>query len=262
MNIGNKIKELRKQRGITQEQLADSIGVSFQAVSKWENNITLPDITFAPALASYFGISMDILFDYNLEEIENKAFAIAKESWKYRDSDQKKARDIIDEGLKTYPDNDILLINRLYVMNSEKTPDEVITIALKIINHSKDEEIRYDACQFLAYAYKAKGDFESARKAINLVPDIRFSNLRLKACILEGKEKWEASCEEFYESLYAFMFITYSMAECCIEREEYKEALEYYENALRVLDIYNIKENWHGFHEGFNGEIKKIKLKV
>lgn len=42
MNIGNKIRELRKQRGITQEQLAESIGISFQAVSKWENNIALP----------------------------------------------------------------------------------------------------------------------------------------------------------------------------------------------------------------------------
>lgn len=51
MNIGNKIRELRKQRGITQEQLAESIGISFQAVSKWENNIALPDITLVPVLA-------------------------------------------------------------------------------------------------------------------------------------------------------------------------------------------------------------------
>lgn len=38
INIGNKIRDLRKKRQITQEQLAESIGVSFQAVSKWENN--------------------------------------------------------------------------------------------------------------------------------------------------------------------------------------------------------------------------------
>ena len=56
VNIGNKIRELRKQRGITQEQLANRIGVSFQAVSKWENNIALPDIALAPVLASYFGV--------------------------------------------------------------------------------------------------------------------------------------------------------------------------------------------------------------
>ena len=58
MNIGNKIKELRKQRGVTQEQLAESMGISFQAVSKWENNIAFPDITLLPVLARYFDVSM------------------------------------------------------------------------------------------------------------------------------------------------------------------------------------------------------------
>ena len=259
MNIGNKIKELRKQRGVTQEQLADSIGISFQAVSKWENNIALPDITLAPALASYFGVSMDELFDFNLKKIEDKAFAIAKESWKYRNSDWEKARNILDEGLKEFPDNVTLLINRLYVMSHEENPNAVIEIALKVIDLSKNEAVKYDACQFLAYAYKAKGDLESARKAIDLIPDIRFSNQRLKACILEGEEKWDASCQEFNESLYAFMFITYRMAECCAERGEYKDALEYYENALRVLDIYKVKEGWYGFREGFNEKIAEIK---
>ena len=61
--------------------------------------------------------------------------------------------------------------------------------------------------------------------------------------------------------LYAFMFITYSMAECCNERGEYKEALEYYENALRVLDIYKVKDSWYGFREGFNEGIAEIKEK-
>lgn len=59
LSIGNKIKALRRERGITQEQLAESIGISFQAVSKWENDISLPDITLVPALASYFNISIE-----------------------------------------------------------------------------------------------------------------------------------------------------------------------------------------------------------
>lgn len=80
MNIGNKIRELRKQRGITQEQLAESIGISFQAVSKWENNIALPDITLVPVLASYFGVSMDELFDFNLNEIEPAVRIITEKS--------------------------------------------------------------------------------------------------------------------------------------------------------------------------------------
>ena len=74
--------------------------------------------------------------------------------------------------------------------------------------------------------------------------------------------KWDAACQEFSKSLYAFIFITYSMVECCEERGEYKDALAYDENALRVLDIYKTKENWYGFRQGFNEEIEKIKQKI
>lgn len=262
MNIGNKIRELRKSRGLTQEQLANSVNVSFQAVSKWENNISLPDITIMPVLARFFEVSMDELFDFDLTAVSDKVTEIARKSWKYRGSDWEKARSIIDEGLKEYPDNVILLLNRLYVMSSSEIPDEVIEVALKIIDLSRDEAVKYDACRFLAYAYKAKGDFESARKAIDLIPDVRFSNQQVKACVLQGDEKWNASCQEFNESLYAFMFITYRMAECHEDRGEYKQALEYYENALQVLDIYKVKEDWYGFRDGFRKHIARIKDKM
>ena len=107
MNIGNKIKELRKARKITQEQLANAIGISFQAVSKWENNIALPDITLAPVLANYFGVSMDELFDFSLIEMEDEVKKIVEDAYEYRESDPEKSRKILNEGLKKYPENDI-----------------------------------------------------------------------------------------------------------------------------------------------------------
>ena len=262
MNIRYKIKELRKSRGLTQEQLAESLHISFQAVSKWENNICLPDVTVIPALARYFGVSMDELFDFDLTEIKEKAIAIAKESWKYRDSDWEKARNIIDEGLKEYPDNDILLLNRLYVMDYEESPDEVIRVASKIVDITRDDATKHDACRFMAYAYKAKNDFESAKKAIELIPEIYFSNLRLKAEILKGEEKWDAVCKEYSESLYALMYITCKMAECYEERKNYKEAIRLYESSLSVLDILKVKEDWYGFCDGFKEQIASIKKKI
>ena len=61
-DMGQIIMRLRREKGLTQEQLANELGVSYQAVSKWENNNSCPDIALLPLLADLFGISIDILF--------------------------------------------------------------------------------------------------------------------------------------------------------------------------------------------------------
>jgi len=60
-SLGSRINEYRRQRNITQEQLADAMGFTSQAVSKWENDISCPDIAILPQLADYFSVSMDRL---------------------------------------------------------------------------------------------------------------------------------------------------------------------------------------------------------
>ena len=74
MNIGKQILELRKQRGIKQEELAAELGVTAAAVSKWENGYTLPDILMLSALADYFKVTTDELLGRN---VKNKYAVIA-----------------------------------------------------------------------------------------------------------------------------------------------------------------------------------------
>ena len=62
LNIGENIKKLRAEKGVTQEQLAEHLSITYQSVSKWENNITAPDVHLIPAIAKYFGMSIDKLF--------------------------------------------------------------------------------------------------------------------------------------------------------------------------------------------------------
>lgn len=69
MNIGNNIATLRKQKGITQEELANELGVSAQAVSKWENNSSCPDVSLLTKIADYFGITVDALLRADEQEI-------------------------------------------------------------------------------------------------------------------------------------------------------------------------------------------------
>ena len=72
MELGKKIRQLRFKAGLTQEQLAGRMGVSPQAVSKWENAVALPDITALPLLAEVFGVSIDDLFDLTAEQRLNR----------------------------------------------------------------------------------------------------------------------------------------------------------------------------------------------
>ncbi|RKI43968.1 helix-turn-helix domain-containing protein [bacterium D16-51] len=70
--IGTKILTLRKNKNITQAQLAEALAVSAQSVSKWENNLSLPDISLLPMIARFFGITMDDLFNYRLDALNYK----------------------------------------------------------------------------------------------------------------------------------------------------------------------------------------------
>ena len=81
IKIGSKIKMLRKKNGLTQEQLAESIGVSFQAVSKWENDISLPDITLVPVIANFFCVSTDEVLCYDSTEKDNEIKRIVNEAY-------------------------------------------------------------------------------------------------------------------------------------------------------------------------------------
>ena len=80
--IGDIIKKLRKERGLTQESLAEQLNISSAAVSKWENNIGMPDISNVVPLANLFGVSADVLFGINngnkIEEAEKALDEIFK----------------------------------------------------------------------------------------------------------------------------------------------------------------------------------------
>ena len=68
MNIGYNIQNLRKEKNITQEELAAELGVTAAAISKWENGYTLPDILMLCALADHFGVSTDELLGRSAQQ--------------------------------------------------------------------------------------------------------------------------------------------------------------------------------------------------
>ena len=73
MNIGNHLMMARKRKGLSQESVAEKLGVSRQTISKWETCETLPDICQAKTLATIYGISLDelITFDSDVQELQD-----------------------------------------------------------------------------------------------------------------------------------------------------------------------------------------------
>ena len=68
MNIAASIARLRRERGMTQEALAEVIGVSPQTISKWENSTTYPDVALLPVLADVFGVTIDVLYGREMQQ--------------------------------------------------------------------------------------------------------------------------------------------------------------------------------------------------
>ena len=109
--IGENIKRLRLQKQITQEQLSVAMGVSCAAVSKWERENTLPDISLLPLLANYFGVSIDELMGYNAARIEREIDHFFQErSELFKAGKVKEYTKLSEKAYKEYP-NDYRVMN-------------------------------------------------------------------------------------------------------------------------------------------------------
>lgn len=256
LSLGKKIRALRKARGITQEELANALGISFQAVSKWETGIALPDLTMTPAIARYFGVTMDVLFDFDLREVAEKVEKICHEAWKCRDAEPEKARGILNEGLRRYPDNDLLLNNLLYTYDPDTEPDDVIDLASRLIEKTEQADVRYDAIRFLAYAYRAKGDEKSALAAIEQIPEIYFSKLSELAFVAGGETKRAAADKEKWISFERVLDMMAKLAEVYEVDGKIGDAIRETENAGRLIHALDTDPKIGAF-EKYSQDIEK-----
>ncbi|MBR3640280.1 MAG: helix-turn-helix transcriptional regulator, partial [Clostridia bacterium] len=130
MKIGNRIKELRTRRGLTQEALALAFGVTPQTVSKWECEINFPDVSLLPELSVFFGVSIDSLFSLTradkLERIDNRI----SEAGLLDDDEVAQIEDILKES-----------------SSDPESKADGLTLLAKLYNHQAD------ACLKIAFDY-------------------------------------------------------------------------------------------------------------
>ncbi len=246
IKLGKKIRDLRKERNISQEVLAEALGISFQAVSKWENESAMPDVTLIPAIASYFGVSTDELFDYNIMESEKKVMEIVDEAAKCRDEYHEKAENIIRAGLKQFPGNGILLNNLLYTMRSPERSEEVITVCKALIENYEgfavDEEIRCDALRILAETYAEMGQKKAAEECLNKLPEIYFTKLGKAAELLDGEKSLNAAESQLWLSSSETLEMLKIISRFWREKGDMVKAQRYKRIAEGIVEVFKKEE--------------------
>lgn len=184
MNIGDKIKTLRKTKKLTQEQLAEYLGVSSQAVSKWETGLSCPDIEMLPKIAIFFETTVDDLLDYDKTRIANEVDDLITESIPLR-KEPEKAEAFYREALKKYPNNEILLNCLMMTIGNDRS-DEKIEIGEKILEQTRNDETKYDVIRLLAQTYHAIGQDAMASYYVDQMPEIYFSKTEIEAAVTSG----------------------------------------------------------------------------
>ena len=164
--IGENIRRLRRQRDLTQEEVAAHLGISSQSISKWERADGYPDITMLPSLANYFGVSVDELI--GMDEIaKSQKYTEINQQWKDNNS-KGLHRDnvhLMRKSLKLFPNNALLLVQlstsleKLSGTEEEKVHNlrESIALQEQILRYGEDSEVRGSTLYNICFAYWKNG---------------------------------------------------------------------------------------------------------
>jgi len=177
IKIGEKIKELRKKTDVTQERFAEYLGVTAQAVSKWEVGSGYPDIELLPSIANFFNITIDELMCFDILKNQEKIKKILKQitlHWL-----KGTAVEFLRNAVQEFPNNFELLYHLANVLKSEgntgeeklKNVQESISICKRILEDcTNDDSLRFRTLQSLACSYNQIGDKEKAIETAYKLP--------------------------------------------------------------------------------------------
>lgn len=206
MNIGLKIRELRKNRGLTQERLAEYLNISSQAVSKWENGTTLPDITFVPKLSSIFCVSTDELFSTKPEITDKKIAQYNQKLSKLCNVyDYCGVAKLMEEAISEYPANYEFIWELAHALSHKRRKErdlkKIISLCEKIVEDCRDETLRNRAIRLLCLSYADNGEQQKAFNLISSLPDEISEKQYLLEKVLTGEEKIKQAQENLLYSV-------------------------------------------------------------
>ncbi len=216
MSIGSTIKRLRREKDITQEQLAEYLGITSRAVSQWECDRTAPDISQLPALCHVFNVSSDVLLGIDIEKNNEEIQRYLNEATNLGHQGQREERTaLLREANKKFPRNykimqslaDSLVCE--YSRKGIKEYDEVFELCNRILAECTDSVTRYEAIDTLGTAYGYAGKKDEMLKLAKEMPKANYSYENF----MMYRWKGDADFKEFQDYLSFLIYHTAEMIE-------------------------------------------------
>ncbi|MBR6768511.1 MAG: helix-turn-helix transcriptional regulator [Clostridia bacterium] len=267
MNLGNKIRELRRARNLTQEQLAATLNISAQAVSKWEMGASYPDMTMIPTLAALFKVSLDELFDFDVRNIDKDIEDIRLEYNKYFWGNFEKAEQILLDGLKLYPASIQLKTElfELYAYHVDRG-DEVVNKAFELGSHiiSISQDVfctcRTKANMIHIYMYleleKGQDHYDEIKQIIEtlpyMYPYMLQDKMRLSASYIKGEEGMKEAKALKDIEWQEFFIACYQVGHRYFDIGDYENAMIHFQESVDVIErfMYHDKQGYDAYPIG------------
>ena len=254
INIASVLVNRRKEKGITQDELANYMGVSKASVSKWETGQSYPDITFLPQLAAYFNISIDDLMDYKpqmTKEDIRKLYIKLSADFASKPFDEviNHCREVIKKYFACFPlllQMGILILNHSMLSknnDSQTLIHEAMELFVRVKNESGDAALIRQALYMEAFCRISTGEANVALELLEgtntpaLPPEV----LQASAYQMTGKPEQAKSVLQvgIYQNIVVlFNFFPSYLMLCTDAPDRYDEILR---RALAVAEAFDLK---------------------
>lgn len=256
MKINDIIKEKRTKQGLTQEQIANYLGVSTPAVNKWEKGISYPDITLLPALARILRIDLNTLLSFKEDLSEQEIGNFANElSTTIRTKGFHLAFEKAMDKIQEYPTCDKLIFTiaavlqggiYMFGVENKEFYEEHIEKLYERVSNGNDIEVRNQAMPMLINKYLERKKFEKAQTCIDNFPNVIYDKKLLQGNLYIQSGQLHKAAELFEQKLLStttelFTILT-SMIDIALKENRNGDAKYFAEVLEKTTHLYDLWE--------------------
>ena len=192
LHLPENLKKYRLLKNLTQEDVAEYLGITAQSVSKWERGESYPDITFLPALANIFETSVDLLIGMDTIRAEETRYNIHKKAVAYqRCGDYNSAEQTYRDALLIYPNKPGMILGLANTLALKGNTNEAIELMERGLPLSSNEKQKATMRAALCFLYLKAGREDSANRLASELPHTRESREVIQPLIQQGLSEME-----------------------------------------------------------------------